>query len=74
MGKHFYLKNEVHKGSPISLTMFNVYIQDVILWVTDTCTFPFSHKLLADDLMITINYQHLVAFFAMFRVNVKFLS
>jgi len=37
-------------------------MEDVIEQVTSRCAFPFWHKLYADDLVITVNYQHLVAF------------
>jgi len=37
-------------------------MEDVIERVAGRCAFPFWHKLYADDLVITVNHQHLVAF------------
>ena len=57
--RHFYLKNGVHQGSPISPALFNVYMEDVMAEVTKRCTFSFWYKLYADDLVMTVSHQYL---------------
>jgi hypothetical protein len=39
-------------------------MEDVIEQVTQRCAFSFWHKLYADDLVVMVNHQHLVAFLA----------
>jgi hypothetical protein len=55
----------VNQGSPISLALFNIYMEAVMTEVLRRCAgFQIWYKLYAGDVIITVSHQHLEHFLA----------